>query len=168
MDPWRIAVRAVFTYLFALALVRISGKRVVAQATPFDFTIALVLGDLFDDFLWAEVAASQFIVATGSIFLPAAVVEFAGSRSARFHETVNGLPGVMIRSGEVNRKAMCREQISRADLEHLLRLDGIAREQWETVRLGVLEHDHHLSVIREPWAERVPRRDATKVAAAKT
>lgn len=163
MDLWRIAVRALFTYVFALVLVRIAGKRVVAQATPFDFTIALVLGDLFDDFFWAEVPASQFIVATGSIFLPAAVVELASSRSGRFYDLVNGPPKVILRQGKPDRDAMRREQISRADLEHLLRLDRIDKDEWETVRLGVLEHDHHLSVIRAPWAESATRRDAPKV-----
>lgn len=165
MDLWRIAVRAVLTYVFALILVRIAGKRVVAQATPFDFTIALVLGDLFDDFFWAEVPASQFIVATGSIFLPAAVVELASCRSGRFYDLVNGLPRVVLREGKPESDAMRREQISRADLEHLLRLDRIDKERSKTVRLGILEHDHHLSVILEPWAEAATRRDAPKVAA---
>lgn len=163
VDLWRIAVRAVFTYVFALILVRIAGKRVVAQATPLDFTIALVLGDLFDDFFWAEVPASQFIVATGSIFLPAAVVELASSRSGRFYGLVNGPPKVVLRHGKPDREAMRREQVSGSDLEHLLRLDRIDKDEWETVRLGVLEHDHHLSVIREPWAEPARRCDAPKV-----
>jgi len=167
VELWRIAVRAVFTYVFAFVLVRLTGKRVVAQATPFDFTIALVLGDLFDDFFWAEVPASQFVVAAGSIFLPAAVVEFASCRSSRFYDLVNGLPKVILRDGKPEREAMRREQISHADLEHLLRLDRIDKERWDTVRLGILEHDHHLSVVLEPWAEPAARSDAAKLTAAK-
>ena len=163
MDLWRIAVRALFTYLVALLLVRLSGKRVVAQATPFDFAIAIVVGDLFDDFFWAEVPASQFIAAAGGLFLPAAVVELAGSRSGRVHDLVNGLPAVVMREGKPDRKGMRSEQLSRADLEHLLRLDGIGPGEWDRVKLGTVEHDHHLSVILEPWAEPVPRRDAAKL-----
>jgi uncharacterized membrane protein YcaP (DUF421 family) len=163
VDLSRIAVRAVSSYLVALVLVRLSGKRVVAQATPFDFAIALVLGDLFDDLIWAEVAASQFVAAAGAIFLPAAAVEVASSRSGRFYDIVNGLPAVVLRSGKTERKALRNEQLSRADLEHLLRLDGIGPEEWETVKLGIVEHDHHLAVILEPWAEPVQRRDAEKL-----
>jgi len=166
VDLGRIAVRALFSYLFALVLVRLSGKRVVAQATPFDFTIALVLGDLFDDLIWAEVPASQFVVAAGAIFLPAAAVEVASCRSGRLYDLVNGLPAVILREGEAVRKAMRSEQLSRADLEHLLRLDGIAPADWERVRLGVVEHDHHLSVLLEPCAEPVRRRDSPRVRAA--
>lgn len=163
MDLWRIAVRALCSYVFALILVRLSGKRVVAQATPFDFAMALVLGDLFDDLMWAEVPASQFVVAAGSIFLPAAAVEVASCRNGRVYDFFNGLPAVVVRDGKADRAAMRSEQLSRADLEHLLRMDGISPDDWERVRLGVVEHDHHLSVMLEPWAEPVRRRVAAKV-----
>jgi uncharacterized membrane protein YcaP (DUF421 family) len=67
MDPLRIVVRIVFGWIVLQALVRISGKRTVSQGTPFDFTLALILGDMMDDLIWAEVAASQFIVAVGTL-----------------------------------------------------------------------------------------------------
>jgi uncharacterized membrane protein YcaP (DUF421 family) len=41
---------------------RLSGKRTVRQASPFAFTLSLVLGDMVDDLLWAEVNASVFVV----------------------------------------------------------------------------------------------------------
>ena len=65
MDPLRILIRVVFAYVVLLVLVRLSGKRSVQQANPFDFTVALITGDLIDDMLWAEVTASVFVVATG-------------------------------------------------------------------------------------------------------
>ena len=65
MDPLRIAVRAAFGFVVLLILVRVSGKRTVKQGSPFDFTVALILGDMFDDAVWAEAAMSQFVVASG-------------------------------------------------------------------------------------------------------
>jgi uncharacterized membrane protein YcaP (DUF421 family) len=58
--------------------------------------------------------------------------------------------------------------LSVADLEHLLRQDGIGRDGWGDVGLGVLEHDHHLSVIRRRDAEPVPRKEADSVWAVET
>jgi uncharacterized membrane protein YcaP (DUF421 family) len=69
VDPLRIAVRAVFGFIFLLALVRTSGKRTIKQGSPFDFAMALILGDMVDDLLWAEVAVSQFVVACGVLVL---------------------------------------------------------------------------------------------------
>lgn len=67
MDPLRVAFRVVFSFLVLLVLVRTSGKRTVKQGNPFDFTVALILGDIFDDAVWAEVAASEFVVASGGL-----------------------------------------------------------------------------------------------------
>ena len=67
MDPLRLAVRVIFAYAFALALIRASGKRAVKQGDPPSFVLAVILGDVFDDLFWAEVPASQFVVAAGSL-----------------------------------------------------------------------------------------------------
>jgi uncharacterized membrane protein YcaP (DUF421 family) len=69
MDPLRIAVRAAFVFVFLLAMVRISGKHTVNQGTPFDFVLALIVGDLVDDLVWAEVSASTFVAAAGTLFV---------------------------------------------------------------------------------------------------
>ena len=65
MDPLRIAARALFAYVMLLVLMRVSGKRTVRHASPFDFTLSLILGDMVDDLLWAEVDTSVFVVGTG-------------------------------------------------------------------------------------------------------
>jgi len=69
VDPLRIALRAIFAYVVLLVLIRLSGKRSVKQANVFEFTVAIVLGDLVDDMVWAEVAASQFLAAAGVLML---------------------------------------------------------------------------------------------------
>jgi len=65
MDLSHIVARVVFAYVVLLIMVRVSGKRTVRHASPFDFTLSLVLGDMVDDLLWAEVDASVFVVAVG-------------------------------------------------------------------------------------------------------
>jgi uncharacterized membrane protein YcaP (DUF421 family) len=81
MDPLRVAIRAVCAYLVLLGLVRASGKRTVTQGSPFDFTVALVLGDLVDDAMWAEVAFSQFIAASVAVVAMHVLTEIVQLRS---------------------------------------------------------------------------------------
>jgi uncharacterized membrane protein YcaP (DUF421 family) len=69
MDPLRVAVRCVLAYVFLLVVLRLAGKQAVRQATTFDFVLALILGDLIDDALWAEVPVAQFVVATTTLVL---------------------------------------------------------------------------------------------------
>lgn len=68
MDPLRIVVRVVFGFVFALVLVRLSGKRTIAEADASSFVVAVIIGDMFDDLFWAEVPAAEFAVGVGTLF----------------------------------------------------------------------------------------------------
>ena len=68
MNPAAIAVRAIFTYAALLVLVRMSGKVAVRNASTFDFVVALIVGDMVDDAIWAEVGAMQFVAGACSLF----------------------------------------------------------------------------------------------------
>jgi uncharacterized membrane protein YcaP (DUF421 family) len=83
MDPLRIAVRVVIVYAVMRVFVRIAGKRSVKQASPFDFTIALILGDMMDDAIWAEVGIAMFAVACGSLMITHVAFELMAFRQAR-------------------------------------------------------------------------------------
>jgi uncharacterized membrane protein YcaP (DUF421 family) len=151
MDPWRIAVRAVVAYVYLLIATRASGKRVVSQATPFDFVVALILGDLIDDFLWAEVSLAKFAAAVGSLISLDLLVKLGAYHSLRFSHLVNGTPTAVLRDGTELGDELRKEQLNEADLAHLLRLEGI--DKWEDVHLALVERDHEASVIRTPGAE---------------
>jgi uncharacterized membrane protein YcaP (DUF421 family) len=69
MDPLRLVVRCIITYVFLLALLRLAGNRTIKQGTPFDLVLALVLGDLVDNAVWAEVPFVQFVVASVTLVL---------------------------------------------------------------------------------------------------
>lgn len=73
MEPWGITVRALATFIFLMALLRVSGKRTIYQSSAFDFVLALVLGDLVDNVLFDKSPFAQFAVAAivlvGSRFL---------------------------------------------------------------------------------------------------
>jgi uncharacterized membrane protein YcaP (DUF421 family) len=81
MDPLRIVFRALIAFITLLALVRASGKRTVKQGTPFDFTIAVILGDMVDDAVWAEVPLSQFVVASSALVAVHVAIDMLRFRS---------------------------------------------------------------------------------------
>jgi uncharacterized membrane protein YcaP (DUF421 family) len=69
MDPLRIALRCLVAYAFLVMLLRLAGKRTIYQGTAFDFVLALIMGDLLDDAIWAEVPIAQFVVAASTLVL---------------------------------------------------------------------------------------------------
>ena len=157
MHPLRVAVRAIVAFLYLCVTTRVSGKRVVNQATPFDFIVALIIGDLIDDALWAEVSMMKFGVAVASIFVCDAIVKLIAFRSLTFFRWVNGTPSIVLRDGVEDEQAMRQEQLNDEDLERLLRLQDVVN--WRDVRLAVLDRDHEISVIRRPGAEPLQKKD---------
>ena len=69
MDPLRILARVLFAYVMLLIMMRVGGKRLVRHASPLDFALSVVLGDMIDDLLWAEVDTSVFVVGAGALVM---------------------------------------------------------------------------------------------------
>ena len=161
MGLTHVVTRALIAYVYLLLMTRMSGKRVVSQATPFDLLVSLIVGDLVDDALWAEVSVSKFAGGVGTIFVLDAIVRFSSHHFARGHGGVAGVPSIVIRDGAPDRDALRGEQMNEHDLKHLVRANGIADRQ--EIRLGIVEDNHTMSVLREDWAEPVRRGDAERV-----
>lgn len=156
----RIAVRAVIAYVYLLIITRMSGKRVVSQATPFDFIVGLILGDLIDGAVFAEVSMAKFAGGAGSVMLCDAITKIGAFRSTRFFHLVNGWPAVLLRDGVEDRDELRRNQLSEGDLRHLTRQKEV--HDWNDVHLGILERGADLSVLRKPDAERATKQDVPK------
>lgn len=158
-----IAVRALFGYAVLLGLLRASGKRTVEQGTPFDFVFALVLGDMVDDLVWAEVSAARFVAAAGTLTLVHTAVSVAGAWSERFSRLVGGRPTTVLRSGRPRRDGLRKERINDHELERMLRHEGVPREGWSDVKRAQVELSGQPTVRREPWAEALRRCDLPRV-----
>ena len=160
MDPLRILVRAVFAYLFIVLLMRLSGKRAVAEATTFDFVLAIIIGDMFDDLFGAEVPAAQFVVATGVLVLLEVGVSAGGYLSPAFARLVDGEQAALVRDGRPSRRGMLRERLNERSVEALLReKEGLEREDWPQVETAAIEVDGTPSVIKHEWARPARKQD---------
>jgi uncharacterized membrane protein YcaP (DUF421 family) len=157
-----VAARVVAAYLVLLALLRFSGKRTVRQGEPFDFVLALVLGDMVDDLLWAEVGMGEFTVAAGTLLLGHTAMAMAQRRSCRLHRWVCGAPAVVLDRGRVDAEALARERVHPRELEGLLRLRGIERARWPDVRVMRIETGGVASVLKEQPAQPLERREAAE------
>src|SRR5688500_14410451 len=119
MDPVRIAIRALVSFLFLLGAIRLSGKRTVSEGTAFDLVLSLILGDLIDDVLFAEVPVSNFVVAVSVLVM----LEITGSILIHRYDKVmwllEGKPGVILVNGELERKVMRREQLNDSEIAAL-------------------------------------------------
>jgi uncharacterized membrane protein YcaP (DUF421 family) len=155
-----IAIRCLFAYGFLLLVTRLSGKHSVSEATPFDFVMALILGDIIDDVILAEVEVSRFIAAAGTLIFLDVLTTFMTHRSVRMARWLEGLPTVAMIGGVMDRRALKGEQMNEKDLEALLRLDGFGHERYAEIDKAIFETNGELSVLPILDAEEVRKRDA--------
>ena len=161
MEFYAIALRAFAAYVFLMILVRLSGKRTIYQGTPLDFVVALIIGDMFDDLFWAEVPASQFIVAMGVLFLTHVGVGAAASASPKFARLVEGEAVPLIESGQLKPAQRRGERMNHTEVMAALREHEVADVR--EVKSAALEVSGQVSVLPEEWAKPAQKEDLERV-----
>ncbi len=157
MDPVRIAIRCLFSFIVLLAMVRLSGKRLISHASAFDFVLSLVAGDLVDDVIFAEVPVLEFIVAIGVLTVFELFASFLVRSSRQAVWLLEGKPGILLKHGILDQKGTRSEQLNEQEVEALLRLKGVEKEKWYQVKLATLENSGAFAILKKD-----SRRDAQK------
>jgi uncharacterized membrane protein YcaP (DUF421 family) len=159
MELHKVVIRALFAYVVLLTLMRFSGKRVVSEAGARDLVVAIIIGDLIDDLLWAEVGGAEFAAATGGVVLTGLLVALVTYASPAAGALLEGRPQLVLREGVPVRAGMRTERVNDKDLTALLRARGIDHERWVEVDRAWLEVNGELSVARHELARPAERRD---------
>jgi len=150
-----LLIRAVVVYLAVLLLLRIAGKRQLAQMSPTEFVAILLVSNAVQNSMNGGDNSL-----TGGLILAVALI--AGSRAIswltyRFRRArvlFEGTPTLMVYRGRAVEASLAREHLALSELRALLREQGF--ERVEDVHSAVLEADGHLSVIRMGAARRRP------------
>ena len=165
MSPLRIALRAVVAYVFLLALIRVSGKRLVSEATGVQFVLAIIIGDLVDDAVFAATPFAQFVAAAGTLTLVHMTTAIAAMYNLSIWKLVEGEPPMLVQNGTLQRKPMRHERINRKEIASMLRLVGLSAARWAEIKRARMEEEGQLAVIFHEWAQPAQRRDAEWVKA---
>src|SRR5687768_3174403 len=123
-DLFGISLRVLIIYVYALLLLRLSGKRSIAHLTALDFIVALAIGDMFDDVIWSEIPLAQGLVGVTTIVLLHTLVAFASWKSRRIHVLVASSPTRLLLNGKLLTGSLTQERMSAAEVEMGLRLLG--------------------------------------------
>ncbi|MGK5498133.1 DUF421 domain-containing protein [Streptomyces sp. URMC 125] len=149
-DSWydllRVAVMATCAYAAAIAVVRLSGKRTLAQMNAFDLVVTVALGSTLATIL----LTSTVSLAEGALALTLlAALQFTGAwlavRSGRFRRLVKAEPTLLLSDGRLLTEAMARQRVTAGEVRQAIRSQGVGAV--EDVAAVVLETDGKFSVI---------------------
>lgn len=140
-------LRATAIYAFLLVLIRISGRRTLAQMTPFDLVLLLIVAEATQQGLLGNdfSVTNAILVITTLIGLDILMTALT-HRSRWLDRWVNVLPLVLIQDGEVLDDRLERARVDREDiLEQARATQGI--ERMEQIKYAVLERGGGISII---------------------
>ena len=140
-------LRAGLIYLFLFVVMRISGKRTLAQVTPFDFVLLLIIGEatqqglIGDDF--SATKAMLLIVTLVGIDIGISLLKRLWPR---FALAVEGAPLVLVKDGKPIDDRLQGTRLDLGDvLESARSTQGL--ERLDQIKYAVLERDGSISVI---------------------
>ncbi|MDX2377980.1 DUF421 domain-containing protein [Microbacterium sp. LRZ72] len=149
-DSWsdllRIVAVGAAAYVTLVVVLRVSGKRTLAQLNAYDFVVTVALGStLATILLSADVSWSEGAVAFALIAVLQFVVAWTSSRWPRVRGAVTSRPVLLLRDGEVQREALRRARLTDAEIAQAVR--GTGAGDLRDIRAIVLETNGKLSVI---------------------
>ena len=117
--------RPVIVYLVLVLLLRIFGKRELAQLNPFDLVVLLSLSNTVQNAIIGDdnSVTGGVIGAFGLLAINWLVVRVL-FRSQRLTRVLEGRSTVLIRNGQIDLKAMNREMLSREELVSAVHRQG--------------------------------------------
>jgi uncharacterized membrane protein YcaP (DUF421 family) len=157
------AVRAFAIYVLMLVVVRGLGKRTIGNFAAFDLLVALMLGELVDEIIYADVGFLQGTVAIVAISAAQAGNAWLTWWGHGFDTLLEGSPTVIVREGKFEESGMRSERMNAKEVMGHLRAMGV--QDLREVKLALVEDDGSVSVVRREWAEPATKADVDANAA---
>jgi uncharacterized membrane protein YcaP (DUF421 family) len=148
---WHFILRGAVVYVAVLFLIRISGKRQVAQMGIIEFVALLLISNAVQNSMnGGDNSITGGIILAVTLLALTHLLAVFTYRSDKFEHLVQGEPTLLIRHGKFLEANLRKELLSHEELKAMLRRQGIQRIS--EIDHAILESDGYLSVqkIGEP------------------
>src|SRR5712671_6635891 len=118
-------IRPIIIYAFLVILLRVFGKRELAQLNPFDLVVLLSLSNTVQNaIIGDDNSVSGGMVGAVTLLVTNYIVVRFLFRHRRLDEVLEGKPSTLIKDGIVRKKEMARELITTSELQTVVRRQG--------------------------------------------
>jgi len=120
-------IRPILVYVFLVLLLRVFGKRELAQLNPFDLVVLLSLANTVQNAIIGDdnSVGGGFIGAASLMVTNYLVIRFL-FKHRRLDQILEGRPSVLIRDGCICKDELARELITVHELQTVVRRQGFA------------------------------------------
>ena len=140
-------LRALAVYVFLLVVVRITGRRALAEMTGFDFILLLIISEAVQQGMldWDDSLTNAFLVVLTLVGADIGL-SLLKERSRRLEKLLDGVPTVIVADGRPLAEVMQRARVDEADvLQAARQQQGLAR--LDQIQYAILERTGGITVI---------------------
>jgi len=145
-------LRALVVYFFLLLVLRISGKRTLAENTNFDLVLLLIISETTQQAMVDnDHSITNAFLLIITLVLTSVLLSLFKRHFPRLDKWLDGTPVILIENGKLLREHMHRERIDENDLLEAAReLQGL--ERLEQIKFAILERNGRITIV--PATER--------------
>lgn len=126
MDYLLIAGKLVIGIVFLLTIIRILGRKELAEMTPFDIVYLLIFGGILEESIYDDKVSIWMVIFALVLFgIIVFIIEKIAEKSDRARVILMGTPDYIIKDGKLNTKRMDRNMMEMEQLRIMLRQQGI-------------------------------------------
>lgn len=126
MDYLVIVGKLAIGITFLLLIIRLLGRKELAEMTPFDIVYLLIFGGILEESIYDDKVSIWKLVFTLVLFgLIVFIIEKIAEKSDKARVALMGTPDYIIKDGKLNTKKMDRNMLEMEQLRIMLRQQGI-------------------------------------------
>ena len=149
-DSWsdilRILLVGSASYVTLVVVLRVTGKRTLAQLNAFDFIVTVALGSTLATILLSQtVSWSEGVAALGLLVGLQLLVAWVSSRRESVRSALTATPAVLLRNGFIQYEALRANRLTESEVRQAVRQSGTG--DLADIAVVVLETNGKLSVI---------------------
>ena len=141
--------RAVIVCFVMYVMIRLAGRRFLAQKNPFDVLLAFLMASLISRAINGSANFWGTVILGLTMAVTYRLLAWLACKSHGFGKLIKGEPEILVTDGVMQQTAMNRHHVSSHDLHEDLRLAGNI-DDLKGVKRAQLERSGEISVQRKP------------------
>ena len=140
-------LRAVTIYVALMVIMRVAGKRSLAQITTFDFVLLLIIGEATQQaLLGQDFSMTNAIIVIVTLVVVDIGLSFIKRQSKTIDKVLDDVPLVIVEDGVALKDRMDKARVDESDVLSAARhLQGL--ERLDQIRYAVLERSGGISIV---------------------
>ena len=147
LNTLQICIRAFVTFMVAIALLRIAGRRAFGMRSPFDNTIVILIGAILAKGVVGSVPYLSTILACLVLAITHRLFGYFSIGSGRFGALVKGEKILLYHDGKMDESNMRRSLVTENDLMESVRIKGY--DSLDDIKAAYMERNGQISIIKK-------------------